>query len=332
MLPEALVEELSRPTPLQQKLVELAWPSLATESRLQVLMRSEPTIWLASLALSDEQPIVRFWAARTRPSTRTYTLEGSGFVTEEKSDGLEGRISDDPCDLVRAYADSTPFLEASQLSRLVRIRGSLVHWLDWHVEWMISALEAGVPEQEVAEFAVEVFEHPFVKRDIAQTEREEGRDEGYADYKNGEILPALWKLFGRVGSSLRSYLLWRLPFKYRGHTVGVEDITKLPADALLEVIHARGQSAVVRKAKHHILKSPEKYPADLVAKLRESASDSEPSDDELYDELYRKPAKPIDPQQIIRNEIEALRAEVGRLRKELATALAALNAPRRRWF
>jgi hypothetical protein len=145
-------------------------------------------------------------------------------------------------------------------------------------------------------------------------------------------LRALWKLFGRVGPSLRSYLLWRLPFKYRGHAVGTEDIAKLPADALLDVIHARWRSAVVRKVKHQILKSPEKYPADMVAKLRESAPDSEPSDDELYDELYRKPAAAIDTQQVIRNEIEALRAEVGGLRKELATALASLTAPRRKWF
>lgn len=71
MLSETVLEQLARPAPMQQTLVETAWPSLTAESKLQLIQSIQGTGpspstpgWLVDLALADPAPIVRVWAAR----------------------------------------------------------------------------------------------------------------------------------------------------------------------------------------------------------------------------------------------------------------------------
>ena len=70
MLSEDILEELTRSSALQRDLVRLAWHSLSTESKLQLVQAIQSGLtpstpdWLVDLALKDAAPIVRFWAAR----------------------------------------------------------------------------------------------------------------------------------------------------------------------------------------------------------------------------------------------------------------------------
>jgi hypothetical protein len=100
MLPDTIVEELTRPTPLQQRLVGLAWPSLSVESRLQLLAHSESGPWLLALALFDERDFVRYWAARSWPGDTHYELTASGTFSETKTETPEGRPAS-VCEIAR---------------------------------------------------------------------------------------------------------------------------------------------------------------------------------------------------------------------------------------
>lgn len=69
MLSEEIFKEFSSNTAESQVMVRLAWPSLSTESKLQLInalqSRSLYTpSWLADLAGSDPTPIVQFYSMR----------------------------------------------------------------------------------------------------------------------------------------------------------------------------------------------------------------------------------------------------------------------------
>lgn len=71
MLTERILEELSRNTPRTPELVKLAWPSLSTESKIQIIDGLQQKVgltytpsWLMHICIEDDSALVRYWAAR----------------------------------------------------------------------------------------------------------------------------------------------------------------------------------------------------------------------------------------------------------------------------
>ena len=123
MLSDQVLIELARNSPLREELITAAWPSLSTESRLEVIdavvpprERGSSTVpdYLLDLALSDPAPIVRYWAARSYYFRRP-VLGPDGKVVPSKIPSLEtppeeyqrtARVEGDRSPLVRAAASA----------------------------------------------------------------------------------------------------------------------------------------------------------------------------------------------------------------------------------
>jgi len=326
MLPENILEELTRPSPLRRDMVRLAWPSLSTTERLQVLSRIDASDWLVALAMEDEHPIVRHWGAREYHGPSRTTVRDGKFVylpTEEVPlDTLGRKIASDESELVRLLVDERPYLEATQLSRLVRIRGHRPTILQFFIGWLDSALKMGISDAELADCAHEYFNRPDAKRDLARINREES-DGPFDHYSAGETLSSLWQVFGRAGPRLRTVLLYRLPFAYRGHEVSSGDVINLPNDALIDVIRVHGEQPSVAKISQQVIEHSELYSEDLVKAVRELAA--------RQDRTW--PLVPMETEKSLQNELlselQSMRQQVAELREELAKFRA---LGRRKWF
>lgn len=326
MLPEVIVEELTRPTPLQRLLVETAWPSLNTVERLQILARSTSSDWMVALAMQDEHAIVRFWGARSYCGSSRSLIRGGKFVylsrEEVPLDETGQKIAVDPCKLVSLLVDDTPYSQATQLSRLVRLRARNGSFLSNFVGWIDSAIKAGLSDSDAAECAYEYFECPNVKRDIERMEMPEWA-EPYDHYLAGESLSGLWRVFSQAGRELQTQLLYRLPFAYWGHRVSSDEVVNLPEEALIDVMRVYNEQPTVAKIREQILEHPEHYSPSLVKavqELMERRGASWPP---------APKAMPTDSQQRILEELHSMRQDLAEMRKELAEGRAA--APRK-WF
>ena len=93
MLPDKVFAEFSSNTPESQLMVKLAWPSLSTESKLQLISALQtknhytPT-WMAELAAADQAPIVQFYAMRL-PKTKIRRQNSPGEFPELLEDDAE---------------------------------------------------------------------------------------------------------------------------------------------------------------------------------------------------------------------------------------------------
>jgi hypothetical protein len=142
MLSEGLIEELSRSSPSTEILVSKAWPSLTTESKLQLIFAYNKIglesvnlpIWLYKLALDDNSEIIRIFATmysglsyqRVDNSDLLETVYGKHALQQEKI--LLDKIKKDKSEIVRNLPEVHDFdifhdlHKVSQESRLICIR------------------------------------------------------------------------------------------------------------------------------------------------------------------------------------------------------------------
>lgn len=324
MLPESILEELTRPTPLQRHVVELAWPSLCTVERLQVIAGSGSYDWLTTLAMADAQPIVRYWAARNYYRPRTIIRDGKfDFRSRDELalDETGKNIEADECEIIRLLLDETPYTEATQLSRLVRMRKTSGNFVSDFVEWLEGAQRANIADDELAECAGEFFLQPSVQRDLKVADRDRSVwDDPSTDYYNLKTFDTLWDFFGKAGPRLSEVLLWHLPFRYRGHGLSSDKIANLSDEKLVRLARVYRDEPALEKVLNEIVAYPEHHASALVEQVR----------DLIERAPWAHPSAPASPQSDLREEMVSVRDELKALREELAQVLAANN--RRRWF
>jgi len=323
MLPESVLEELTRPTALQRHIVELAWPSLNTVERVQVLIGSQRADWLTALAMEDAHAIVRYWAAREyRGPARTAVRDGK-FVylsrAEVPLDETGSKIATDEAEVVRLLLDETPYADATQLSRLVRMRkGPSASFVSDFVKWLEDS-QAKISDEELAECAEEFFSQPYIRRDLTTTERNEW-DDLSDDYYYDKSLFGIWEFYGKARPKLAAMLLYYLPFRYRGRQLSSDAIASLPDEKLAELARTFRDQPIVNKVVKEILDYPEHRSESLVARLRE-LTEREPG--------YRPP-RVTPPVSNIHDEVASLRDELRELREQIVKLLA--EGKSRRWF
>jgi hypothetical protein len=282
MLPEGVLEELARDTALRQHLVEMAWPSLSTESRLQVLQAIQGVgvwvrtpSWLTKLALDDPAPVVRYWAAR-----HTYFKNGA---PEQFEDGEERELlaasHEDKALYAKAAADDSQFVRfctreyamrtggdymgltsASQLERLVFIRRQLPD-LRHFIEWLEEAVARGVPDRELRDCAEEFFMLPWLQEDFKR-EPSEFRDGSWA-YRCGEGMRRGWALTKKAGPGLRLILSYALPTSYGRTTMPVDELARLPDDVVETFFCRADPSEEMFAVVKLIHDDPERFPPKI---------------------------------------------------------------------
>lgn len=284
MLSESVLAELVLDTPLRESLITLAWPSLDTSSRLQVIQAiyeqhpvspSCPT-WLATLAMKDEEPIVRYWAAKRTYFSSSRTPDAPEWMrTTDEELYLFADAASDNSEFIRFFAtskvsqlgeyDLTPL---SQHGRLLFIRNIKMPVLEDFIDWLANAIEADVPEKELVDCCEEFFGNPNV---IAETSRktEDWSNDGYHEYRNGEAMKKGWRLVRQSPPILAHRLASRLPTRIarQRKSFDASDLIGLSEVTLGRLLWRESESNEIRELCEKIRSQPSHFPADVVAAL-----------------------------------------------------------------
>lgn len=282
MLSDAVLEDLVRNTDLRKHLIAEAWPNLSVESRLQVLhavaihgMQSIPP-WLSLLAAGDTEPIVRYWAARFtdfQPPLKPTSLPRAAHLQPtEEDEALHFLATNDQSPLVRASVEKGNLSFAQELTRLpqrdrlVFIRNQATPSLGSFMTWLDAALDAGVPDSELASCCVEFFSLPDVKRSLQRT-RADFPDPVDA-YDSGKAIETGWRVMKKAGpSKLVSSMVYVLPTSLGLGAVSVEDLCAMPAQVLKALPYRTDKSAEILQVLDLMCQHPERFPEEAVKSL-----------------------------------------------------------------
>jgi hypothetical protein len=332
MLSEQVLEELVRSTPLQQAMVESAWPSLSTESRLQVVHAiqapvgdSTPT-WLMELCIADPAPIVRYWAARRYLFPASAEREATGpfaaFMkpAPENEKLLRTKTVADPCELVRACASEDPWEPSASVNRLVFARNKGTAHL---VSGLSKAVDAGMSDDDLFNTLKEVLKKPEVQADM----KFKGmyRDGDTASYE-GDVVRDGWALVRKAGPKTQWLLAEALPTDRGLARITPAELATLPRNALIALAWRRDKSKEITEALDLVLASPEKYDEKVIESIN---SGLEVSSD--YEDGPARESASVDRGQETLNQVLTLQRQIQGLAEQLA-ALRQMAGTKKGWF
>ncbi|MDB5823672.1 MAG: hypothetical protein JWR21_2376 [Herminiimonas sp.] len=276
MLDEQSLEFLARDAPLRQQVVELAWPSLTVESKLQIInaiqngpFKTTPT-WLMQMCMDESAPLVRYWAARfytfADEHDRVWPAHLSGLnlpPTPRWEKELRAKAAADSSELIRACVSKTPWDNNAQFERLVlaRNRGTL----NW-VHGLNKAFDDGFSDEDLAESLHELLAKPEVQRDLKSAV---SYNDGPTAYYGGQLVIVGWALVAKAGPKLRRLLALSLPTHRGLARIAPSALAALPVDALETLAFRATKSEEIVAALDLVLSSPEKYGEATVKALEE---------------------------------------------------------------
>lgn len=285
VLSEKVLEELVRRTGLSQNLITAAWPSLSTESRLQILLAVQETntgslpAWLSQMALRDPAEIVRYFGARlthfmTPEDLARFESGQIYFGTKPTPADIEvyERACVDPSELVRASVNKGNALNyktittTSQKDRLVFIRGLTLPTLGPFAEWLVEAIAAGLDDDDLYECAQEFFSLPIMQREMERDPAD--YSDGMDAYSAGEGLRTAWEAARKAGPKLQSILAFHLPTRMGLHTCKVEDLASMPEVVVSTFVYRHSDSKEIDEVIQLMRDHPERFPEEALDSLR----------------------------------------------------------------
>ena len=305
MLSESVIENLTRRGKLAQTLVEMAWPDLSVESRLQVIEtitrreRDSLPTWLVHLAMGDQAPIVRFWAAKCAylpkrrqpvatddPEAAELNQMLASFAPGEEAVALRERVQNDSHSLVRECVDLTStwderFPSMTQEARLLRIRTVQLGSLSRLIRWLKQGMASGVPDADLGGCVAEHFQ----RQDLEDPESVTYYD-GMDAYSAGSTVKEAWELIREAGPSLTMQLAWHLPTHAGMYSLSVEEMLSLPPQALEHLLTRPARSREIESLRVYLREHPEKVP-EGVSEFRPPSARSD-----YESELHRRREAP----------------------------------------
>ncbi len=330
MLSENVLADLTRDSPSQSMLVTAAWPSLSTESRLQVIAAIQgddssgnTPDWLLDLAMEDSEAIVRYWAAR------------ASWFREDGPEDIERAQAarSDPSVLVRCSVERLPWwsntdalIAMPQQQRLIAIRNQEHPSFVSFIDWLGKAIEGHVSDDDLAQCAEEFFALPRVIAEMADDKFEEGMDA----YVNGKAMTDGWALLkGKAGRRLARVLVYVLPAKRGLGRMSTEDLAGMPEGVLWALLSRQGDHMTFAELADLIAEQPARFPPQVVKSLKtydeSNISDLSPEERE---ERARRHA--VDRQAAALNTVLEIKRELQRLHERLNEVEAV--ASRKRGF
>jgi hypothetical protein len=334
MLSEKILEQLVRSAPLRDHIIAAAWPSMSVESKLQIIEALADATgsihdFAVDLALGDDAPIVRYWAAsRFTFSSRKPKdyVEGFGSIAPSVEDYARyAKAHTDPCDLVRARANVSDKVTLKNLEnftrfeRLVFLRTTSDADLDDFAEFLNRAIDSKkVSDQELAEAVREYLSSTAMKDETNL----KIHPDPYGELCRERGLAALWQVTHKAERALRNTLSFWLPLRIGETRLTQQQILSLPSDVIANLLYHEDEEAVA--AIEEIRKNPDKYPKSLVeeiAKRDEFESETLNADDE-FDIKERKLRQMTDRTEAIFQAISELRRELATLREQVNETIA----------
>jgi len=289
MLPDSVLEELGRNTPLQSYLVTAAWPSLTTESKLQLIQAIQgkggspcTPDWLLDLALEDA-PVVRIWAARFAYFKEPVAAGTDMFGTppNEQERALRERAINNVEPLVHAkvgqpstFLDFDGLTQLPHLERLWAIRTTGTPNFASFIDWIEKALAAKIPVLEICECVGEFFALPDVMKEFG---RDDSALDAYATMRLREAMVKGWELVKNVPIELQHTLVFRLPLQVGRHgKMTAEPLALLPPNVLnsLFYLSAADTTDELERLKTSVLKAPDQFDKDIVKTLQRECDEA----------------------------------------------------------
>ena len=332
MLSEQVLEELVRNTPLQQTMVETAWPSLSSECRLQVIHAVQgpgedttPT-WLMELCIADPAPIVRYWAARKylfcpaveRDATGPFASIVRSIPENEKL--LRVKAFGDANELVRACASEDLWEENIAVNRLVFARNKGTAHL---VTGLSKAVDSGMSDDDLFNTLKEVLRKPEVQADLKFKGMYRDGDTAYYE---GDVVKDGWALVRKAGKKTQWLLSEALPTERGLARITPAELATMPPNALQALAWRRDKTKEINEALDLVLASPYKYDSKVIESIN---SGLEVSSD--YEDGPARGNNSVDRGQETLDQVLALQGQVQELAEQL-TALRQMAGAKKGWF
>ena len=340
MLDGDVLAQLTIPTPLQDHLLEAAWPLLSVESKLQLInavARSNSdsiSECLSRLGLTDGAAIVRFWAARfthfRRPSPNEETEELFPVTAEEAQ--LAARADSDTSALVRAAATGTGsgsamwLKELPHLARLLVLRNYQHEQNQMLADFLKEGLANGDPP--IGELRDCILEYSM--SEAFRVMFDDIDDNGWGEHSKRSGMESLWQLAASAPPEIRTPLAELLPLAGRYWKLDQKFIDQLPEAVLSRVLWRDGESIDALRTK--VRANPALYPSALVQqveKFNEMQAEYGGADE---DDLKVKRAREApDRELVLLNLVLDLMGQLRELKEELASARESVSE-KRGWF
>lgn len=289
MLADSTLEEFCRRSELSEQLIRLAWPSLAIESKLQLIdalgRQTNFPSFMADIAVTDsEEPIVRYWAASrlslqfVREVPENSLSAAIGVRTDACLYACKERVTKDSSDLIRATGDwsatswGKDLEKASQLQRLVYIRSGHVQLFESFVDFLERGIALGGANHENDAELAECLQEYLVSDDFSRELNRKAHPDPLGEHCNGMALKKLWSLANVAGRRLQGVIVFGAPLKLGTNRLSAADILTLSPTVLKLLTYDR--RAPIAEAFGVISSNPDKFPADLVEEIRKANEDS----------------------------------------------------------
>lgn len=343
MLSERVIEELLRDTPMREHLVKAAWPSLSVESRLQVIQivndlgHNYVPFWLASLAMEDDAPIVRYWAAKSAHLKEPIVDGATGAMrdlqlmlapTPEEA-LLYDKVNSDSCDLVslcvaqRIGPTYETLTNEPQFRRLALLRSHSLASSGAFFAWLSQAIDEGVPDPELAACATEFLGLPTVSSDF--TRSSDDFTDGFEAYSAGKSIRAGWDVVKRAGPALQGVLAHQLPIKLGLTAISIDEQASMPETALRTLLWRAEREESFDELAQLIRSHPERF-SELIVKTAANLDQAQSFDSETIADRQARSAL---------NQTRSVLDTVLRLKNKIADLASRLESgkqaePRRR--
>ena len=284
MLPENILEEITRWSALDEVFVRRLWPDISFESKLQIVSTitssSSTPEWLMELCLSEKNEFLKYFVARKYTLRRDRPLR-PGTPEDQKNERVTEALRQDPRVLLQSlfvpgsdgligYDRFQNFMEITQLSRILVIRNiekDRVGLCDAFIDWVKDASKGKVSEFDLCRLVYEFFTHAPIKKRLL--------DYTHGDYSLSRLSQA-WEFAKTAPRDLGMVLAVHLPTR-----IDVSELSNLPDHLLGTVLYRHHEPAArydVESLIRHLEKSPscsESIQEDLKF-IKESKENKEP--------------------------------------------------------
>ena len=246
MLTDSIFKQFTKRSALQQRLVEVAWPNLTTESKLEIIEASSgpsrlrvTPYFLVDLAQNDRAEIIRYWATLSAyferpPSNELAQRVFKDRVIEPAQTRRTARLDSDSSELVRAAGVSTGIvsmgkrlIEQPQLTRLVQIRKASHPSTESFADFVDDAIKAQVPVNEICECIDEYF-----AREDVFSELQELHADAFGEYAKSKGWEHLWSIAATAPLPIGYLIATRGAVSGKYWKLKLEIIEALSADLL----------------------------------------------------------------------------------------------------
>ena len=288
MLSGKLLKEFTKGSYIKDELIKLAWPSLDTESKLQIISnlqddgKNRLSDNLLTLAGNDSDAIVRFWASRYLVASNI--LSDVVLDHSEEAIATARKLQDDESSMVRDLANLNfkflggPEEPLNPQQRLLSVRffesGNISKMMEWARDlWK----QKTIGEGDIYQIVGEILRSPYLKEEFPEVMSLRSA----SNYYNVGDAKRIWQMSSELPKQAAREIGYYAPIWVEQSNILLEVFDELPAVTQAAAVFRREDN--VNEIIEKVRETPNNYD-DEVVKTIEAYDKYEfemPSSDEI---------------------------------------------------